>query len=178
MNTEKGQGEQSVRVMLVEDEMSLRSIARCVLDDTGGVEVVADLPTGEAAFELYPEVQPDVVLMDIHMPGEGGISATGRIVARDASARVVIWSSDTSEDMVRQAVDVGAVGFVDKLGPFEDLVHAARRAHMGDAFFSPGVLVSGTMENGGEAHSFPKLESLRRSSPTRDRFPTSRQKAA
>lgn len=146
MNSKLTYVDQPIRVMLVEDEALLRTIAKCVLEREGKVKVVAQAVTGEAAVEIYRNARPDVVIMDLQMPGAGGIVATTQIVAQDRDAKILIWSCDARDTTVHRVRGAGALGFVDKLAPNEVLEQAVHRVATGAPFVSRGMLGSDEAE--------------------------------
>jgi len=82
-----------IRIMLVDDHAVVRVGFRMLLNATSDIEVVDEADSGEAAYQRYPDVRPDVVVMDLAMPGIGGIEAVRRLLSRDAQARVLILSA-------------------------------------------------------------------------------------
>ena len=161
MNGKTTHPDQPIRVMLVEDEALLRTVAKCVLERKGEVKVVAQASTGEAAVRMYRDARPDVVLMDIQMPGAGGIVATARIRAQDRAARILIWSSDAREITVCQAREAGAMGFVDKSGPNGVLERAVHQVAQGATFFAPGLLLPARAGAEGRRHPTRGTETVR-----------------
>ncbi len=109
------------RVMIVDDAMIARRVLRSMLIDAGH-EVIAEAETGESAVEAYRAHRPDVVLMDISMPGIDGIEALQQIVSQDPSARVVMATSVSREKTVREALNNGAAGYVVKPYRMERIV--------------------------------------------------------
>jgi DNA-binding NarL/FixJ family response regulator len=109
----------TVRVLIVDDQEPFRSAARLVIEMTEGFEVAGEAADGEEAIELTGELTPDLVLMDIKMPGIDGIEATRRIVAAQPDTRVIVLS--TYDEYAAQSVGAGAVAFLSKsdFGPDE-----------------------------------------------------------
>jgi DNA-binding NarL/FixJ family response regulator len=101
-----------VRVLIVDDQEPFRSAARLVVEMTGGFHVVGEAEDGETALELVEALAPDLVLMDIKMPGMDGIEATRRILRDRPDVKVVVLS--TYDDYEQQALAVGAAAFVSK----------------------------------------------------------------
>ena len=124
------------RVLLVDDQALVREGLRLLLD-LGGVEVVGEAADGESAVDAVAELSPDVVLMDLRMPGMGGVEATRRIAG---STRVLALTTfDTDED-VAEVLRAGAVGFLLKDVTSDGLVEAVRRAAAGEPVVAPAVL--------------------------------------
>ena len=124
-----------LRVVIADDQPLMRAGFRAVLEATGSIEVVAEAGDGEAAIRAAEAHRPDVVLMDIRMPGTDGIEATRRL-PRD---RVLILTTFGLDDYVVDALRAGASGFLTKDAPAADLVAAVRAIAAGDAVLSPAV---------------------------------------
>jgi DNA-binding NarL/FixJ family response regulator len=130
-----------IRVVLADDQALVRAGFRSLLDAQDDIEVVGEANNGEEAVRLTRELAPDVVLMDIRMPGVDGLSATRRIVADDRSAgtRVVILTTFGLDEYVFEAIRSGASGFLVKDTEPEELVQAVRVVASGEALLSPRV---------------------------------------
>ncbi|MDS1268917.1 response regulator transcription factor [Lipingzhangella sp. LS1_29] len=128
-----------IRVLLVDDEQLVRSGLRMILHAHTDIEVVAEADDGAAAVRLAVETTPDVVLLDIRMPGTDGISATRELTALDQPPRVVLLTTFDLDDYVHQALRAGAVGFLLKDTPPGDLAQAVRTVHAGNAMLAPSV---------------------------------------
>ncbi|MEV4436558.1 response regulator transcription factor [Streptomyces sp. NPDC049585] len=129
----------TVRVLLADDQPLVRSGLRVIMADHPDLEVVGEAATGEEAVRLVGEVDPDVVVMDIRMPGMDGIEATRRITAGPASARVLVLTTFDEDDHVHGALRAGASGFVVKDMALDDILAAIRVVAAGDALIAPGV---------------------------------------
>ena len=103
-----------VRVLIVDDQESYRSAARLVVELAAGFAVAGEAPTGEEAVRMAAELAPDLVLMDVNLPGIDGLEATRRIVAADSGVRVLVLSTYEAADYARLAQDAGAIAFVSK----------------------------------------------------------------
>jgi DNA-binding NarL/FixJ family response regulator len=103
-----------VRVLIVDDQLPFREASRMVVEMTDGFEVVGEAANGEQALELTAQLQPDLVLMDVQMPGVDGIDTTRQIRALPNPPAVVVMSTHESGDYEAVAVAAGAVGFVPK----------------------------------------------------------------
>ena len=128
----------SVRVMIVDDHPIWRdALERDLID--GGYEVVGAFADGESAVRVAPAVRPDVVLMDLQLPGMSGVDATAALVGIDPAVRVLMFSSSGEDADVLAAVKVGARGYLIKSASRADLLDAVRRTAGGEATFSPGL---------------------------------------
>ncbi|WP_392543843.1 response regulator [Oryzobacter telluris] len=129
------------RVVLVDDQPLLRAGFRMILDGEPDLEVVGEAGAGDAAVAVVRETGPDVVLMDIRMPGRDGLSATEEICADPAltEVRVLVLTTFELDEYVFEALRVGASGFLLKDLEPADLLTAIRRVAAGDAALSPSV---------------------------------------
>ena len=130
-----------IRVLLADDQALVRAGFRALLDAEDDIEVVGEASEGEAVMRLAQSLVPDVVLMDIRMPGTDGLEAT-RLISADrrlASVRVVILSTFDLDEYVFEALRIGATGFLVKDTEPAELVQAVRAAARGDALLSPGI---------------------------------------
>ena len=128
-----------VRVLLADDQELVRAGFRALLDATDGIEVVGEAGDGAAAVELAERLRPDVVLMDVRMPVEDGLSATRRVTAQLPGTRVVVLTTFSLDEYVFDALRAGASGFLLKDTAPAELIRAVRVVHGGDALLSPSV---------------------------------------
>ncbi|KIF07498.1 LuxR family transcriptional regulator [Streptomyces sp. RSD-27] len=128
-----------VRVLLVDDQPLVRSGLRVLIGETADLEVVAEAGTGEEAVERAAAHGPDVVVMDIRMPGMDGIEATRRITGGPAAPRVLVLTTFDEDEHVYGALRAGASGFAVKDMALEDILAAIRVVAAGDALIAPGV---------------------------------------
>jgi DNA-binding NarL/FixJ family response regulator len=129
----------TIRVLVADDESMIRAGLRMVLEAEDDLEVVGDASSGETAVRAVAALRPDVVLMDVRMPGMDGLAATRRILAADPDVRVVVLTTFNEDGYVREALRAGAAGFLLKVAPPERLVEAIRVAARGEALLDPLV---------------------------------------
>lgn len=122
-----------IRVLLVDDHVLVRAGLQRLLEQTGEIEVAAVAGRGEDALDLDAELHPDVVLMDVSMPGLSGIETTRRLCDRRPGASVVMLTASTDRSQVLDALDAGAVGYLIKDADPITLVDGLRAAANGDA---------------------------------------------
>jgi two-component system invasion response regulator UvrY len=121
------------RVMLVDDHVLVRMGFRMLLADAG-LEVVAECGTGEEALQAYPQSQPDVVVMDLSMPGMGGLEAIRRLLAQDARARVLALSAHEDTAHPQRVLRAGALGYLAKRSAPDALIAAVRAVARGERY--------------------------------------------
>jgi two-component system, NarL family, response regulator LiaR len=129
----------AIRVLLVDDHPVVRQGLRALLSTHEGIEVVGEADDGEAAVAAADRLSPDVVLMDVVMPGLDGVEALRRIGERRPQTRVVMLTSYADERRAMEAVDAGASGFLLKDASPRDVAAAIRAAHRGEAVLNPAV---------------------------------------
>jgi two-component system, NarL family, invasion response regulator UvrY len=126
-----------IRVLLVDDHAVVRMGFRLLLQSTAEMSVIAEADCGEAACQLYPDVNPDVVVMDLAMPGMGGLEALRRIRARDPHAKVLTLSAHDDPMHARRALHEGALGFLSKRSAPEALLEAVSAVAAGRRYLEP-----------------------------------------
>jgi DNA-binding NarL/FixJ family response regulator len=151
----------TIRVILVEDHRLVRAGIRILLESVPGIEVVGEALDGREAIELVEKRQPDIVLMDITMPGMNGLDATARIAKEAPRTRVIILSMHSTEEYVVQALRAGAAGYLLKDAGTAELELAVQAVVAGGTYLSPVVskhVVGGYMRRlDGELVSRPEL---------------------
>jgi two-component system invasion response regulator UvrY len=128
-----------IRVLLVDDHAVVRTGFRLLLQTSRDVAVVGEADSGEAACQSYAELSPEVVVMDIAMPGMGGVEALRRIRARDPQARVLALSAHDDPMHARRALREGALGFLSKRSAPEALLEAIAAVAAGKRYIDPRV---------------------------------------
>ncbi len=128
-----------IRLLIVDDQRLMREGLRTLLELEYGFEIVGEAADGGAALDAYTELKPDVVLMDIRMPGMDGVEATRRLCARSPEARVIILTTFDDDANVFEGLRAGAVGYLLKDLSGEELADAVRTVHKGGALIEPSV---------------------------------------
>ena len=133
----------TIRVLLVDDDPLVRAGLRLMLRSAPDIDVVGEAGDGAAATTAAAELAPDVVLMDIRMPGTDGVTATAAIMAANTQAaaapRVVALTTFDADELVRQAITAGAVGYLVKDTPPGEIISAVRAVAAGHGVLSPAV---------------------------------------
>jgi two-component system, NarL family, response regulator LiaR len=131
--------ETRIRVLIADDHTIVRKGLRALLSTKDDIAVVGEAGDGLAAVEQALALQPDIILMDISMPGIDGVEATRRILAHDPRARILVLTSFSTDDKVFPALTAGAQGYLLKDSEPEELVSAIRRIHHGESSLHPAV---------------------------------------
>jgi DNA-binding NarL/FixJ family response regulator len=126
-----------IRVLLADDHAMIRAALRAVLETEDGIEIVGETGDGLGAVRLASETSPQVVVMDLRMPGVDGIEATREVIA--TGARVVVASAHVDAHTVREALDAGAAGYILKDRAVEELATAVRTVAAGGVYLSPHI---------------------------------------
>ncbi|HEY8823169.1 MAG TPA: response regulator transcription factor [Dermatophilaceae bacterium] len=126
-------------VLLVDDHPLVRAGLTSLISTTDDLEIVGDAESGEQAVSMTGDLQPDVVLMDLSMPGIGGVEATRQILARHPQVHVVVLTSFADQERVADALAAGAVGYLLKDCDARDVLAAIRSAALGHAPLDPRV---------------------------------------
>lgn len=144
-----------IRILLVDDHGVLRAGLRALLDGEADMEVVGEAGSGEEGLEKVGELNPDIVVMDLSMPGIGGLEATGRIAELEQDTRVLVLTMHAEDEYLLPVLEAGGSGYVRKTSADEDLVRAIRTVARGEVFLYPSaakLLLRGykEKEEGGE----------------------------
>ena len=131
--------DRTIKAMLVDDHAVVRMGFRLLLQGTSDIQVVAEANSGEEAVRLYPDVRPNVVVMDISMPGIGGLEAIGRILAREPAARILVLSGHEDVMHARRVLKAGAAGYLTKRSAAEELIQAIRQVDQGKTYLEPSI---------------------------------------
>ena len=128
-----------IRVMLVDDHAVVRAGYQMLLKSSDKIAVLAEADSGEEACRLYPDIQPDVVVMDLSLPGMGGLEAIKRIIARDAKAVILVFSMHEDVIFVEQALQAGAKGYLGKSSAPEQLLQAIKQVVSGTRYIDENL---------------------------------------
>ena len=129
----------AIKVLIVEDQTLMRQGLKTILELETGTVVVGEAADGESGLRLALELRPDVILMDVQLPGMSGVDATAAICAAWPAARVIILTTFDRDDYVYQGVRAGAIGFLLKDTPAENLVQTIQKVHAGEVFIQPEI---------------------------------------
>jgi two-component system, NarL family, invasion response regulator UvrY len=139
----------AIRVLLVDDHAVVRAGYRTLLDGAPEIEVVAEASRGEEACQRFAELHPDVVVMDLSLPGIGGLEAIRRIIAREHEAAILVFSMHDDTAFVEKALAAGARGYITKNSAAEIMVDAIRAVAGGQAYIDHALAQNLAMHRAG-----------------------------
>jgi DNA-binding NarL/FixJ family response regulator len=128
-----------IRILIVEDQTLMRQGLKTILDLEPGLQVIGQAADGESGMHMALDLRPDLILMDIQMPGMNGIEAIAAICAVWPEARIIILTTFGRDEYVFQGVRAGAVGYMLKDAPADRLIQTIRRVHAGQVFIQPEI---------------------------------------
>lgn len=130
---------EEIRLLLVDDQRLLRDGLRTILELEGDLQVVGEAEDGQSGLKAFEELTPDVVLMDIRMPGMDGVEATRRMIGRWPEARVIILTTFDDDEYIFEGLRAGALGYLLKDVSGSELAEAIRKVAAGGALIEPSV---------------------------------------
>lgn len=128
-----------IRVIVVDDHQLVRIGTRRLLEDSSGIEVVGEAASGEEAVDLVRQTEPDVALMDIQMPGIGGLEATRRCLRAHPELKVLVVTMHEDEPYPSKLLKVGAAGYLTKRADLKEMMIAIRKVHAGQRYISAEI---------------------------------------
>lgn len=128
-----------INVLLVDDHAVVRMGFKMLLESSPDIKVIAEAENGEQAIKLYVEHHPDVIVMDITMPGIGGLEAIERIMAKDNSARILVLSAHEDSVHPKRVLNAGAMGYLTKRSAAEELIKAIRTVAGGKRYLEANI---------------------------------------
>ena len=130
----------TIRVLLTDDHEVVRAGYTRLLESTSDIDVIAEASSGEEACMNYFECRPDVLIMDLNMPGMGGLEACRRIRARDPKANILVFSVHENEVMLERALDAGIKGYISKRSASQVMIQAVRKVAAGDVYIGEEMM--------------------------------------
>jgi len=128
-----------IKVLLIDDHKLVRTGIRKILEESAGIQVVGEADDGERGIELAKQLKPDVVLLDVSMPGIGGLEATRQLLEHDPSTKVIVVSVHAQEPVPGKLLEAGAFGYLTKACAAEEVVTAVRRVHGGERYLTAEI---------------------------------------
>lgn len=129
----------SISILLVDDHAIVREGYRALLAKQPGLQVVAEAPNAAQAYQLFKEFQPDLTITDISLPGSSGLELIARIRQRQADAKILVFTMHQNPGFAEQAMRAGALGYVTKSSPPEELLRAIQEIHAGRHILSADI---------------------------------------
>jgi len=130
---------QPIRILLVDDQRLMRDGLRTLLELEDDIEVVGEAQNGQEALAAFAELAPDIVLMDVNMPGMDGVEATRQLNSLHRDPKVIILTTFDNDEYVFEGLRAGALGYLLKAASGEELANAIRTVMQGDALLDPAV---------------------------------------
>ena len=128
-----------IRIIVVDDHQLVRVGTSRLLDDVDGFQVVGQAASGEAAIDLVRDLKPDIVLMDLQMPGIGGLEATRRCLRVDPELKIVILTIHEQEPYPSNLLKIGAAGYLTKRADVDEMVRAIRKVVLGQRYIASDI---------------------------------------
>jgi two-component system invasion response regulator UvrY len=130
----------NIQILLADDHEVVRSGFRRLLDGAPDLSVIAETASGEQACSYYLEYHPDVVVMDLSMPGIGGLEAARRILSHDPAARILVFSVHENEVMLSRSLDIGVLGYISKRSASRVMIEAVRHVAAGGVYIGQEMM--------------------------------------
>jgi two-component system invasion response regulator UvrY len=130
----------NLNVLLADDHEVVRAGYHRLLETSPGITVIANAKSGEEAFQRYMQYRPDVIVMDLTMPGIGGLEASRLILAHDSAAKILIFSVHENEVLLSRALDLGVQGYITKRSASREMIDAVRKVAVGEMYIGQEMM--------------------------------------
>ncbi len=128
-----------IKVLLTDDHALVRTGIKRLLEDSKEVEIIGEADTGETSLKLVQELNPDVVLMDVNMPGMGGVEASRRILQRDPDKKIIILTIHNEQTFPKRLLEIGAKGYLTKECDLDEMIFAIKQVANGGSYIEPRI---------------------------------------
>jgi two-component system, NarL family, invasion response regulator UvrY len=125
--------------MLVDDHAVVRMGFKMLIEAEDDITVIGEAESGEVAIKLFQELKPDIIVMDITMPGIGGLEAIDRIIAKDKNTKILVLSAHEDSVHPKRVLNAGAMGYLTKRSAAEELIKAIKSIHQGKRYLEPNI---------------------------------------
>jgi two-component system invasion response regulator UvrY len=123
----------------VDDHAVVRMGFKMLIEAEEGIKVIGEAESGEIAIKLFQELKPDIIVMDITMPGIGGLEAIDRIIAKDKNTKILVLSAHEDSVHPKRVLNAGAMGYLTKRSAAEELIKAIKSVHQGKRYLEPNI---------------------------------------
>jgi len=128
-----------IKILLVDDHAVVRMGFKMLIEAEDDITVIGEDESGEGAIKLFQELKPDIIVMDITMPGIGGIEAIDRIMAKDKNTKILVLSAHEDSVHPKRVLNAGAMGYLTKRSAAEELIKAIKSIHQGKRYLEPSI---------------------------------------
>lgn len=128
-----------IKILLVDDHAVVRMGFKMLIEAETDIKVIGEAESGEAAVKLSQELKPDIIVMDITMPGIGGLEAIDRIMAKDKNTKILVLSAHEDSVHPKRVLNAGAMGYLTKRSAAEELIKAIKSIHQGKRYLEPNI---------------------------------------
>ena len=128
-----------IKILLVDDHAVVRMGFKMLIEAETNIKVIGEAESGEAAVKLFQELKPDIIVMDITMPGIGGLEAIDRIMAKDKNTKILVLSAHEDSVHPKRVLNAGAMGYLTKRSAAEELIKAIKSIHQGKRYLEPNI---------------------------------------
>jgi two-component system invasion response regulator UvrY len=135
----QNRGADMIKILLIDDHALVRTGIKRLLEDSNQVKIVGEADSGEASILLAQELKPDVILMDVNMPGIGGVEASRRILQRNPAQKIIILTIHTEQTFPKRLLEIGAKGYLTKECDINEMITAIKQVHNGGSYIEPKI---------------------------------------
>jgi len=128
-----------IKILLVDDHAVVRMGFKMLIEAEADIKVIGEAESGEAAIKLFQELKPDIIVMDITMPGIGGLEAIDRIMAKDKNTKILVLSAHEDSVHPKRVLNAGAMGYLTKRSAAEELIKAIKSVYQGKRYLEPNI---------------------------------------
>ena len=128
-----------ITILLVDDHAIVRMGFKMLIEAEEGIKVIGEAESGEIEIKLFQELKPDIIVMDITMPGIGGLEAIDRIIAKDKNTKILVLSAHEDSVHPKRVLNAGAMGYLTKRSAAEELIKAIKSIHQGKRYLEPNI---------------------------------------
>lgn len=128
-----------IKILLVDDHAVVRMGFKMLIEAEDDITVIGEAESGEVAIKIFQELKPDIIVMDITMPGIGGLEAIDRIIAKDKNTKILVLSAHEDSVHPKRVLNAGAMGYLTKRSAAEELIKAIKSIHQGKRYLEPNI---------------------------------------